>query len=75
MSDATNKPADVMDHLEKIQGLGVHFEVQGTPGQQFGLDHLKFRCPRCNVPAALSGPGKYLCPHCGSVLNVTAKGG
>lgn len=68
-----DKPVDVIEHLDKIQALPVHFVVQGEPGSQFGLPHLKFRCPRCFVPAALSGPGKYLCPHCGTVSEV--KGG
>lgn len=70
MSDQPNKPLDVVEHLDKINALPTHFEVTGTPGSQLGLPHLRFRCPRCNVPAALSAPGKYLCPHCASVLNV-----
>lgn len=72
MADSTNKPFDVIEHQEKIAALPVHHTVVGEAGQQFGLPHLKFRCPRCGVPAALSGPGKYLCPHCANVLDVQA---
>lgn len=66
------QPFDVIEHLDKIQALEAKHTIVGVPGQQFGLPHLRIRCPRCNVPAALSGPGKFACTHCGTVSNVTA---
>lgn len=69
---AESKPFDVIEHLEKIQALPVAFTIEGVPGQQCGLTHLKFRCPRCNVPAAVSNPGIFHCPHCGTTSRITA---
>lgn len=69
------KPVDMIEHLDKIEALAVQHTVDADPGVQFGLKHLKFRCPRCFVPAAVSNPGKYLCPHCATTLQIREKGG
>ena len=44
--------------------------VQGKPCTEYGREHLKFSCPKCHVPWALSGEGQHLC-HCGALVQVT----
>ena len=64
-SDTQITPADVASVLDKIAGVQADHQVQGVKDQQFGVAHLKFRCPKCTLVSAIGGPGKIICPKCG----------
>lgn len=45
--------------------------TEGKPCTEYGRTHLKFACPKCGVPWAMSGAGLHPC-QCGALILVTA---
>jgi hypothetical protein len=74
MAEAKDKkPFDINDYLGQVAELQTKHTVEAALQQQFGIEHLRFRCPMCNLTGRVDREGKYLC-LCGTPLTIRRKG-